>query len=352
MSKSSVFKKLAPIVGMVAPFIPGIGIPLAAGLGALGGYASGGNLKSALLGGAGGAIGAGGLGTVAGAPLTGGMQGATQGSGVLGAATRGSGFLSSALRGGANALGQVGNSISSGFGTTAGTPMSGGMSGPTQGSGMMGSVTSGNNFLSNALRGGANAIGSVGGMMPSGAPSGGSMPGGGTANALSTIYSGIQGDSAYKDMARSQQAANDRAMGAVSPYMQTGEAANTRLSSLMGLGGEDEEDILNNLRSSPGYKFRQEQGQDALSKMLSSQGGLQSGRAIKESQRMGQGIADQTYNDYIKNLTAQQSQGRVAAGATMPYQGIGGDIEANKIRSRQQNMDRTLADLMNPGRMY
>lgn len=103
---SSLIKKIAPIaLSIVAPYAaPALGITsalgtaaLGAGLGAAGGALSGGGLKSALLGGVtggiGGYAGAGGFGNAAGTTLaeaTGkaGLQGATQGSGIVGAVTR------------------------------------------------------------------------------------------------------------------------------------------------------------------------------------------------------------------------------------------------------------------------
>lgn len=111
-----IFKKIAPIASIALPFIfPGFGAALGGALGLTGTAASAagsgligaglggisGGAKGALLGGVGGGV-AGGLGNVAGSTLastTGNaaMQGATQGSGVLGAITRNVPSLGSSL---------------------------------------------------------------------------------------------------------------------------------------------------------------------------------------------------------------------------------------------------------------
>lgn len=121
-SVKKIFKKIAPIASIALPLLlPGVGTALgtalgvgskfagAVGSGLIGaglGAASGGGLKGALLGGAtgglaggglkalGGALSGGGLGSVAGSTLDkvsgiAGLQGPTQGSGILGALTRG-----------------------------------------------------------------------------------------------------------------------------------------------------------------------------------------------------------------------------------------------------------------------
>ena len=147
-------------------------------------------------------------------------------------------------------------------------------------------------------------------------------------------------------MARAQQAANQQALGAVSPFMAGGQAANTRLQQLLGLGGEDSEETLEALRSQPGYQFRLGQGEEALNRSLAARGGLLSGRALKQTQALGQGLADQTYNDYVRNLAQQSSQGLTAGMGAANLYGAGGDIEANRRLAESNLMNRSLAGIM------
>lgn len=121
MSKiKKVLKKVAPIA---APILGGIiGGPAGIALGAAGGAIGGGGLKGALLGGLGAGAtnflgGSGFLGSAAGTPLDkvsgiAGLQGPTQGSGILGSVTRGASGLSSALKGGLSGTGSGGLSLS------------------------------------------------------------------------------------------------------------------------------------------------------------------------------------------------------------------------------------------------
>lgn len=298
--KSPVFKIAMPVLGAMT------GNPLlAAGAGALGG--AGGGLKGSLLGAAGGYLGAGGLGTAAGTPLAGGAMGPTQGSGILGSLTRGTGAFSSALRG----LGQGASNI-------------------------MGSV------------------GNLGGILGSGAQGGilgGSVGGLGNMSTLSNIYSGIQGTKAYKDMAKAQSAATNKAIEQYKPYQASGVAANTRLSGLLGLDGQDQEETLNLLRNSPGYQFRLGQGQNTLNRALASRGKLFSGEALKESQSLGQGLADQTYNDYIAQLRSTAGAGQQAAGGVAGLNLRQGDIGADRIAGQSQSINQALANIMGQGRL-
>jgi len=125
-------KKAAPIVGMVAPFIPGIGPIAGAAIGALGQVAGGGGVKEALLGGLGGYA-AGGFG-----------QGVQQAGGW--------GKLLSQPGGG------IGSLLKAGWGGVKGTPLGQGIGG-----------------IFNKFTGGAQIAGGGGG----GAPVGGAQQAGG-----------------------------------------------------------------------------------------------------------------------------------------------------------------------------
>jgi hypothetical protein len=289
-------RSIRRILGTVAPiaasFIPGVGPLAGAAIGAGGGALAGGGLRGAALGGLGGFVGGGGLGTMAGTPLAGGV-GPTQGTGILGALTRGTGPVSQGA-------------------LTAGRAISG---------------------LGQAL-------------MPSGGAAGGL--GGGIAPMAGQVFSGIQGMGAYRDMERAQQAANQRALQTMSPFTSAGQAAQGRLSGLLGLGGEQDPELLEQLQQTPGYQFRLDQGQQALERSLAARGGLMSGRALQETQRLGQGLADQTYNDHIRNLMAQTGMGQQAAGTTAGLQTVGGDITAAARMGRQDQLDRMLAGLLSP----
>lgn len=296
MSKS--FKKIASVaLPIAAAFIPGIGPLASAAIGGASGALGGGGLKGALLGAAGGYLGGGGLGKVA-HSLPAGVAGATtKGSGLLGALTRNSGALSSAVKGIAGLVGSGGSALKGALGIGAG--------------------------------GGASSA-AAGGL--------------GLGNAASSLFSGIQGTQAYKDMEKSQLNANAQALKTVSPFLASGQAANAQMTNLLGLNPDvNQEEILAKLRATPGYQFRLDQGQESINRSLGARGGLFSGRALKAAQDYGQGLADQTYNDYMQNLSAQSGQGLGAAGTAANLYGQRGDIRANSKLGRSNLLNKALA---------
>lgn len=170
---------------------------------------------------------------------------------------------------------------------------------------------------------------------------------GGMGNALGQVFSGIQGDQAYREMADAVRAAQMQNLQNLAPQQQAGFAATNQLSGLLGLDPtQDQEAILEQLRSTPGFEFNLEQGQRALERSQAARGGLLSGRAVQEAQRLGQGLADQAYNDYLRALQQQSAQGLAATQAGIGAQSQIGDITAAQLFAQQQNQDRTLAQLL------
>jgi len=290
---SSFFKKALPVIGAIAgsALLPGVGTALGAGIssgvggaigGGLGGLASGGGLKSAGLGALGGyAFGAApGLGEAAGGALgvtsnagLGALTSGIQGAG-LGLAT---GDPSNALLGAG--LGAAGGYLTSGgsvpgLGSLPGSTLDtatgvAGLQGPTQGSGILGSLGS--------LTGGASPM-KLGSLLQAG----GSLLGYG------------QGQSDIEEMRRMMEAQAARAEAQYQPYSQAGQQALTNLQG----------PSLEALQADPGYQFRLQQGNQALERSLAAQGLSGSGAALQAAQEYGQGLANQTYNDYF----ARQNQ--------------------------------------------
>ncbi len=350
---SKVFKKVKSFALPAAMLaFPGMGTALGAALGATGAGATA--LGSGLMGAASGALGGGGL------------KGA-----ALGGALGGLGGYASA--GGFSGAGSTGSELLTQGGGIAGTPLAtSGLQDITQPlatSGMSSglrditspifysgtsalpalSIGSGSSIPASSLSnlGISSASNSIGSRL--GDIFGGQQ--GAFSNAdLINIYTGVQGTQTYKDLAKAQLRANQQAMSNLSPYMATGASANQRLASLLGLTGDDNEDILERLRSTPGYQFRMKEGQSALDRNLAARGKYFSGEALKESQKFGQGLADQTYNDLLKNLASQSSQGLSAAGQGGLYSLNAGDIEANRILSESNLYNELLNRQLNPVR--
>ena len=108
------------------------------------------------------------------------------------------------------------------------------------------------------------------------------------------------------------------------PYTQVGERALSPLTGLV-LGRQYDpatgdfrtitpEERMALFQESPGYQFRLEQGQQALEATQAARGGLLSGRALQEAQRLGQQEATQEYGGYLARLQSLAGIGRGAAG--------------------------------------
>lgn len=318
--KSPIFKIAAPLA--LSVLAPGVGTALGSALGATGAGASA--LGSGLIGAGLGAVEGGGLKGAALGGITGGLGGYVSGSGGLTGVANNLGFGNAAY--GALDAADNGGLLSSVLGSN-------GLSGV--GSGLLGAADK----ATGGLASGGNVISDV-----LGSANGGGT--GGAFNAAANLYSGVQGTKAYKDLARVQQAANDKSIAALNPYVASGTAANQRLSGLLGIDGGDPASQLEALQSSPGYKFKLDQGTQALNRSLGAQGNLFSGRALKEAEQFGQGLADQTFNDYAGQLSQQSAAGQNAAGAMGGLNDNTGNISANSIIGKNNTLNQSLANIL------
>ncbi len=237
--------------------------------------------------------------------------------------------------------------------------MAGGMQGPTMGSGIMGAMTRGAGTFPTALRTGAQALGGLGSTLGGGYGTG-SMSSFGSAltsplnmaRITADVYGGMEQEAALKRMAEAQQQGIQQAQQAYSPFLQSGQAAQSQLGSMLGLGGESEEEVMQRLQATPGYKFQLGQGQQALERSQAARGGLMSGRAIQEAQRLGQGLASQTYNDYLRQLQQQAATGLSAAGGYGRAAQLGGLTQAMGIGGQQAARSGTLQSLLSGVGVY
>jgi hypothetical protein len=315
-----VLKKAAPIIGTIGgSLIPGVGPIIGPAIGgALGGAVSGGGLKGAALGALGGAafgaapaIGAASdLGSVGTAALTKGVQGAALG-GIGGGAK---GALLGAGLGGLGGFLSAGGAIP-GLGSLPGAPLSGGLQGPTQGSGILGKFGS--------LTGATGAGGAQPMKLGSLLQTGGKLLG----------YS--QGQDSIDDMRRILEEQAMRAEGQFAPYSQAGQVALANLQA----------PNLEALQNDPGYQFRLQQGNQALERSLAARGLGQSSAALKAAQEYGQGLADQTYNDYFGRQAQLANFGYgSASGLGSIYAGLG-NAQAAALRAQMENTNKLYGGL-------
>lgn len=116
-------------------------------------------------------------------------------------------------------------------------------------------------------------------------------------------------------------AANQAAQGAVAPAVggQTtalgnqGSLANTQSALLT--GGPAGNAAFNNYLNSTGYNFQMDQGTRAITGSAAAHGLLDSGGTAKALTSFGQGLAGQSFNNYLGQLdNAGKAQGNTAQG--------------------------------------
>jgi hypothetical protein len=107
----------------------------------------------------------------------------------------------------------------------------------------------------------------------------------------------------------------DKQVGVYQPYQDTGLAAQNRLREYLGLGGGSGQFATAEFtpqafaaNRDPGYGFRMSEGLKAVDAQAAARGGLISGAALKASQRFGQDMASQEYqNAFNRYQTTRQN---------------------------------------------
>lgn len=332
---SKIFKKALPVLGSIFGTLiaPGIGTAFGSTLGsatlgtiggalggAAGGAASGGGLKGAALGALGGAAfgaapalsSASGLtSTAAQAGLTGGIRGAALGG------LSGGGLKGVALGAG---LGGLGGYIGAGGGVPGLGNLQGasldqvtgvtGAQGPTLGSGVLGKLSGLTNVTA---AGGAQPL-KLGSLLSKGGD----------------VLGYFQGQDDIDDIQNMLAQQSQLARNQFAPYSQAGQQALQRLQA----------PDLEALQNDPGYQFRLQQGNQALERSLAAQGLGNSGLALKAAQEYGQGLADQTYNDFYNRQMGLVNQGfGAASGLGSLYTNLGNAQAAAELARINQRND-------------
>jgi hypothetical protein len=129
------------------------------------------------------------------------------------------------------------------------------------------------------------------------------------ASMMSALIQAQQADAARQQQERMFGVAK----GGYAPYSQFGEESTNRLATLMGLrpgvdsGSLMQQPTLDQLQMDPAYKFREQQGLQAVQRQMAASGMGASGAALKGAQRFGQGLASEeygnAYNRFMQNRT-------------------------------------------------
>jgi hypothetical protein len=132
------------------------------------------------------------------------------------------------------------------------------------------------------------------------------------------------------------------------PFRQAGLKGQNRLLELLGLG-EDKtapgygkyataEFGMDKFTADPGYAFRMSEGMKALERSAAARGGLLSGATLKGTQRYGQDLASQEYQNAFNRYQAER------AGTLNPYQALAGTAQtsANVLTNAAGNLGQQL----------
>ena len=104
----------------------------------------------------------------------------------------------------------------------------------------------------------------------------------------------------------------DRQVGQFQPYANSGGAANNALNYEMGLGGMPTG--YRGFQETPGYEFMRGEATRAVDGSAAARGGLFSGATLAEMNRVGTGLADQEYDQFLNRLEGTRGMGMAAAG--------------------------------------
>ncbi len=131
-----------------------------------------------------------------------------------------------------------------------------------------------------------------------------------------------------------------KAQSFIAPYMQSGQAANSTLSQMLGTApnsgatGSQYGSLTKpfspaDLTTDPGYNFNVQQGTEAMNRANAASGMTDSGAALKSAEQFGSGLADNTYNQAFQRNQAQNAQtygelaGQAGAGLSAANSGAG-----------------------------
>lgn len=124
----------------------------------------------------------------------------------------------------------------------------------------------------------------------------------------------------------------DRQTELQKPFREAGIAGQNRLLELLGIGGTKgapgygryatAEFGADKFKADPGYAFRMSEGMKALERSAAARGGLLSGATLRGTQRFGQDLASQEYQNAFNRYQAER------AGTLNPYQALAGTAQS------------------------
>jgi len=156
---------------------------------------------------------------------------------------------------------------------------------------------------------------------------GAAVLGGGLLSAGASIWGANKAADAQKEAAAQaaavqreamdyQKANYEKASGNLSPFIQSGQGANSLLASFYGLNGAASlnDNVLQSFYNSPDSKFALKGGSDALDNSAAAKGGVLGGNQIRAQTEYGAGLATSNLQSYFSKLAQMSGQGVTAGG--------------------------------------
>jgi|GEM_PF-1405564 len=115
------------------------------------------------------------------------------------------------------------------------------------------------------------------------------------------------------------------------PFYDTGVQANSAYADAMGLNGpEGRARAAQSFQVGPGYEFARSQGLDAIQRSAASRGGLASGNTSVDLMKYANGLASQTYDNWLNQFTPLMQNGMQAAQGRAQSDQLAAQYAANR----------------------
>lgn len=135
--------------------------------------------------------------------------------------------------------------------------------------------------------------------------------GGSLLSAATSVAGSMAQKKQAKKARKAQEAASEKARADLAPWREAGQTALGNVTTLLTDPNVDATSYLE--QHSPGYRFRQSEGNKALTARQTAGPGVYSGRAMKEAIRYNQDFASGEFSNYISQLLGLSGQGQQAA---------------------------------------
>lgn len=121
----------------------------------------------------------------------------------------------------------------------------------------------------------------------------------------------------------------------LSPYRDSGSAANAQQTNLMGFGGQDARNAAFAMyQTDPAYQWQRQQAIDAVQGSAAARGSLASGNTLRGISDRTQNVANLDYSNYWQRLAGMSERGQNAAAQTGSYGAAAAQGQANSALER------------------